>query len=40
MKIVADQNIPLLDHFFGDVGEIIKLPPDQITSAQLADADM
>src|SRR5690606_24442055 len=39
MKLVADENIPLCEAFFGGFGEIVRLPGRQMTAAQLADAD-
>ncbi|AOE86335.1 4-phosphoerythronate dehydrogenase PdxB [Pseudomonas sp. TCU-HL1] len=40
MRIVADENIPLVDAFFGDLGEIRRLPGRAIDAAALADADL
>ena len=39
MKIVADENIPLIDAFFQDFGEIIRLPGRQMTAPDVRDAD-
>ncbi len=39
MKIVADENIPLLQRFFGEMGEIVELPGRAITAADVKDAD-
>jgi erythronate-4-phosphate dehydrogenase len=40
MRIVADENIPLLDEFFAHLGEIRRLPGRSIDSASVADADV
>lgn len=40
MKIVADENIPYLDQFFGSFGEIIKLPGRGIDAAAVQHADV
>src|SRR5690554_324940 len=40
MKIVADENIPLLHEFFGDLGEIHPLPGRTLSAAQVRDADV
>lgn len=40
MKIVADENIPLVGEFFDDLGEVIKLPGRQIKQQDLVDADV
>ncbi len=40
MRIVADENIPLVDAFFGDLGEIRRLPGRAIDAAALADTDL
>ncbi|BAN49541.1 erythronate-4-phosphate dehydrogenase [Metapseudomonas resinovorans NBRC 106553] len=40
MRIVADENIPLVEAFFGDLGEIRRLPGRAIDAAALADADL
>ena len=39
MRIVADENIPLIDQFFGDFGDIIRVPGRTMTAADVADAD-
>lgn len=40
MRIVADENIPLLDAFFAGFGEIQRLPGRSIDQAAVADADI
>lgn len=40
MRIVADENIPLLDEFFAGFGEIHRLPGRGIDAAAVADADL
>ncbi|MFK7702664.1 4-phosphoerythronate dehydrogenase PdxB [Pseudomonas caspiana] len=40
MRIVADENIPLLDAFFAAFGEIRRLPGRSIDRAAVADADI
>lgn len=40
MRIVADENIPLLDEFFAGFGEIQRLPGRAIDRAAVADADV
>ena len=40
MRIVADENIPLLDEFFAGFGEIRRLPGRSIDAAAVADADL
>lgn len=40
MRIVADENIPLVDAFFGELGEIRRLPGRAIDAAALVDADL
>ena len=40
MLIVADDNIPLLDNFFGDMGEVRRVPGRQMTAADVAEADV
>lgn len=40
MRIVADENIPLLDEFFAGFGEIRRLPGRGIDAAAVADADL
>jgi|SRR5690554_55905 len=39
MKLVADENIPLCEAFFGGFGEIVRLPGRQLTPADVRDAD-
>ncbi|MFJ7885044.1 4-phosphoerythronate dehydrogenase PdxB [Pseudomonas sp. NPDC096917] len=40
MLIVADENIPLIEAFFAEFGEIRRLPGRQITRADVHDADV
>ncbi|NQD91733.1 4-phosphoerythronate dehydrogenase PdxB [Pseudomonas sp. CrR25] len=40
MRIVADENIPLLEEFFADFGEIQRLPGRAIDRAAVADAEL
>lgn len=40
MLIVADENIPLLDSFFGDIGEIRRVNGRTLTPDQVKDADI
>ena len=40
MLIVADENIPLIEEFFADFGEIRRLPGRQINRADVHDADV
>lgn len=40
MKIVADENIPHLHTFFGDLGEIRSLPGRHLSPADVRDADI
>ena len=40
MRIVADENIPLLDEFFAGFGEIQRLPGRAIDRAAVADAQI
>ena len=40
MLIVADENIPLLEEFFADFGEIRRFPGRQISRADVLDADI
>jgi erythronate-4-phosphate dehydrogenase len=40
MRIVADENIPLLDAFFSDFGEISRHPGRTLDRAAVADADI
>lgn len=39
MKIVVDENIPLVDEFFGGWGEVVKVPGRQMSSVDVNDAD-
>lgn len=40
MLIVADENIPLLDAFFGDIGEIRRVAGRTISAEEVRDADV
>jgi len=40
MKIIIDENVPLGNEFFGDLGEIQQLPGRKITAADVKDADI
>lgn len=40
MLIVADENIPLLDCFFGDIGEIHRVSGRNMSNADVRDADI
>ena len=40
MKIVADENIPLLNSFFGGFGEIVTRPGRSMTAEDVKDADL
>ncbi|WP_338649412.1 4-phosphoerythronate dehydrogenase PdxB [Pseudomonas sp. ML2-2023-3] len=40
MLIVADENIPLIEEFFADLGEIRRFPGRQISRADVHDADI
>lgn len=40
MHIVADENIPLLDEFLGDVGRLTRLPGRLIDKTSIVDADV
>lgn len=40
MRIVADENIPLLDEFFAGIGQIQRLPGRSISAAAVAEADI
>lgn len=40
MLIVADENIPLLDSFFGDIGDIRQVPGRTMSAADVKDADI
>lgn len=39
MRIVADENMPLLSEFFGDLGQIVRLPGRMISRTDLQAAD-
>ncbi len=39
MKIVADENIPLVEAFFSRLGEVVRLPGRVMTAADVRDAD-
>lgn len=39
MKIVADENIPLVEEFFQDFGDVVRLPGRQMRQEDLRDAD-
>ena len=39
MRIVADENIPLVNAFFGHLGEVVCLPGRSMTAADARDAD-
>jgi erythronate-4-phosphate dehydrogenase len=39
MRIVADENIPLVNEFFGDLGDVVCLPGRNMTAADVRDAD-
>lgn len=40
VKIIADENIPLVAHYFGHCGEIIQKPGRLISRSDVADADI
>ncbi|MFE8071601.1 4-phosphoerythronate dehydrogenase PdxB [Marinobacteraceae bacterium S3BR75-40.1] len=40
MRIVADENIPLLEEFFGDIGEIVRVPGRDLQPRDVVDADI
>jgi erythronate-4-phosphate dehydrogenase len=40
LKIVADENITLLDNFFSEIGEVVVLPGRQISAQDVQDADV
>ncbi|WP_417566948.1 4-phosphoerythronate dehydrogenase PdxB [Marinobacter sp.] len=40
MLIVADENIPLLDSFFGDIGEVRRVSGRLLTAGEVRDADI
>jgi erythronate-4-phosphate dehydrogenase len=39
MRIVADENMPLVEALFGTLGEVVRLPGRSMTSADVRDAD-
>jgi len=40
MKIVADENIPLVQELFGSLGDVVVLPGRQISAADVRDAEV
>ncbi len=40
LKVVADQNIPLLDYFFSDVAQVVTLPASQFSPEEIDGADV
>ncbi len=40
MKIIADENIPFVEEFFGELGEITRLPGRKMTCLDVKDADI
>ncbi|MFA0811781.1 4-phosphoerythronate dehydrogenase [Microbulbifer epialgicus] len=40
LKIVADENIPALEQYFGDLGTLVRYPGRTLAREQLADADI
>lgn len=40
MQIVADENIPLIDQFFGDFGDIVRVAGRTLSADDVRDADM
>lgn len=40
MKIVADDNMPLVEQFFAKMGDIVRVPGRQLQPSQVADADL
>ena len=40
MKILADQNMPLVEQFFKDMGEVERFDGRQLTPEQLIDVDV
>lgn len=40
MKIVADENIPFVDYYFANAGELLLKPGRDITKSDLVDADL
>lgn len=40
MKIVADEEIPYIEEYFGDEGEIVRFKGRELTSSEVRDADL
>ena len=40
MKIYADENMPYVQQFFADLGQVTLVDGRQLTPAQVADADV
>lgn len=40
MKIVADENIPLIHEFFDSLGDVVTVPPRELSRAHTRDADI
>ena len=40
LKIVADENMPVVDTLFGGLGQVTRLPGRALTAEQVADADV
>ena len=40
MKIIVDENIPLADELFGDMGKLVRLPGREIKATDCRDADV
>ena len=40
MRIVADENMPLVEAFFGHLGEVVRLPGRELNRSQLANTDI
>lgn len=40
MRIVADENIPLINEFFGHMGEVVRLPGRTMTAVDVRNADV
>ena len=40
MRILIDENMPVADRLFADLGELVRLPGRQMTAEQVADADV
>ncbi|SHF03215.1 4-phosphoerythronate dehydrogenase [Modicisalibacter ilicicola DSM 19980] len=40
MRILVDQNVPLVEEFFGELGEIVRLPGREITAEAVRDKDI